>query len=173
MVNDTTINSVTVNEAKVRTLPDGKGGQVPVSEEVYHAYWDPERAERKRQERAYRCRDGKGVRCKKDCNLCPYFRNGGDPTGNTVSLDALYEETEYEAPGDSNVEEAVMYTLLLEELNKALDELDPEGKRITELIKAGVSDRDAAAIMDMKKSTYNEHKLKLLAALKNRLKDFR
>ena len=66
-----------------------------------------------------------------------------------------------------------MYTLLLEELNKALDELDPEGKRITELIQAGVSDRDAAASMDMKKSTYSEHKLKLLAALKDRLKDFR
>lgn len=66
-----------------------------------------------------------------------------------------------------------MYMLLLEELNKALDEPDPEGKRIAELIKAGVSERDAAERMDMKRSTYSEHKLKLLASLKDRLKDFR
>ena len=169
--NDVQTNNVT--EDKVRTLPDGKGGQVPVSEEVYHAYWDPERAERKRKERAYRCRDGKGVRCKNDCTLCPYYRKGGDPTGNSVSLDALYEESEYEAAGDSNVEEAVMYMLLLEELYKALDELDPEGRCIANLVMAGIPDRDAAASMDMKKSTYSEHKLKLFAGLKERLKDFR
>ena len=39
------VQTSNVTEVKVRTLPDGKGGQVPVSEEVYHASWAPERAE--------------------------------------------------------------------------------------------------------------------------------
>lgn len=169
--NDVQTNNAT--EIKARTLPDGKGGRVPVSEELYHAYWDPERAERKRRERAFRCRDGKGVRCKKDCTLCSYYRNGGQPIGNAVSLDALYEENEYEVPGSSNVEEAVMYALLLEELNKALEELDPEGRRIAELIKSGTSDRNAAAAMNLKRSTYSDRKLKLLSRLRERLTDFR
>ena len=169
--NDVQTNKAT--EVKTRTLPDGKGGQIPVSEEIYHAYWDPERAERKRRARSYRCRDGKGVRCKKDCTLCTYYRFHGDPTGNPVSLDALYEESEFEVKGSSNVEEAVMYALLLEELNRALDELDPEGRRIAEIIKAGMSDREGAASLNMKRSTYSDHKLKLLAKLHDRLKDFR
>ena len=45
-----------------------------------------------------------------------------------VSLDKLYEETEYEvADTDSDLEADVMKKMLIDELHKALDELEADG----------------------------------------------
>lgn len=149
-----------------------KGKKVPVSAEVYHAYKDPIRAEQKRRQREWRCRDGRGIRCTKDCTKCEFCRLGAGPTGNALSLEALEEESDYLHPAETNVEEAVLYGVLLEELLKQLDELDPESRRICELIGRGASERDIAAEFGISQSTLSYRKRKLLAQLREKLKDF-
>jgi len=52
--------------------------QIPVTEEVYRAYKRPLWAEHKRKERAKRCRDENGNRCKKSCRECSKLRDGSD-----------------------------------------------------------------------------------------------
>jgi len=146
--------------------------KIPVSKEVYHAVKDPVRAEDKRRRREWRCRNGNGVRCMKDCMECTYYRMGGEPTGNTLSLDRLHEDNEYEAADSVSVEDIVMETIILEELFKALDELDPRSRRICELIMAGNTDREMAAEFGITQSTFNYQKHKMLEQLRERLKKF-
>ena len=150
-----------------------EGKQIPVTEEIYHAYKNPARAEQKRKQREWRCRDGRGVRCTKDCTQCEIYGIGKGPTGNILSLDALEEETEYVHSSSTNVEEAVMYGILLEELFKAMDELDPDSRRICQLIKQGASERDIAAEFGIRQSTLNYRKQKLMAQIRERLKNYR
>ncbi len=70
---------------------------IPVTEEQYYEYMRPLWREDKRQQRQ-------------------------EPA---VSLDKLYEETEYEvADTDSDLEADVMKKMLIDELHKALDELE-------------------------------------------------
>ena len=63
-----------------------RGQEVEVSEEVYRAYIQPVRAERRRKQRAFRCKikgkKGNLVRCQKDCRECPYALSGHNALGN-------------------------------------------------------------------------------------------
>ena len=49
--------------------------------------------------------------------------------------------------------------------------MDPDGKRICQLIMAGMSEREIAAAMGRRQSTVNYQKRKVLAALREALKD--
>lgn len=73
-----------------------KGQQVEVSEEVYRAYIQPIRKERRRKQRAFRCKvKGKRlnlVRCNKDCRECPYALSGNNALGNDLSLDRMKDD---------------------------------------------------------------------------------
>lgn len=63
------------------------GQEIPVTEEQYRAYKRPLWAEHKRLEREKRCRDEKGNRCTKDCNLCDRGH-----AGTVLSLDQFAED---------------------------------------------------------------------------------
>lgn len=73
-----------------------RGQEVVVSEEVYRAYIRPVRAEKRRKQRACRCKiKGKRlnlVRCKKDCHECPYVLSGHNALGNNLSLDRMKDD---------------------------------------------------------------------------------
>lgn len=73
-----------------------RGQEVEVSEEVYRAYIQPVRAERRRKQRAFRCKikgkKGNLVRCQKDCRECPYALSGHNALGNNLSLDRMKDE---------------------------------------------------------------------------------
>lgn len=73
-----------------------RGQEVEVSEEVYRAYIQPVRAERRRKQRAFRCKikgkKGNLVRCQKDCRECPYALSGHNALGNSLSLDRMKDE---------------------------------------------------------------------------------
>ena len=118
------------------------GQEIPVTEEVYLAYWQPMGAERKRQEREKRCliSDGKGKtkRCMEDCSKCLEQR-----MGSVLSLDRFAEDG-YEISDSLDMDELVAEKLLLEELSAALNELDPINKRIAELYSEGLSERQIA-----------------------------
>ena len=83
------------------------GQKVEVSEEVYRAYVRPIRAQQRAKRRNWRCivlAEKYGlVRCKEDCNQCPYALQGNVPTGNETSLDTLCEAG-FDAPSSGDIE---------------------------------------------------------------------
>jgi len=148
----------------------------PVTEEVYRAYKRPAWAERKRKEREKRCRDENGNRCTKSCRVCDLERakKGLQPierTGNTLSLDKFTEEG-FEVADQVDLAELVADKLLFEELYAALEELDPDNRRILELFSIGKSEREIAADIGLSQKAINKRKTKLFAQLRERLKDF-
>lgn len=60
---------------------------------------------------------------------------------------------------------------LLQALYAELERLDPDGNRICQLIMAGMSEREIAAAMGRRQSTVNYQKRKVLAMLREALKD--
>ena len=147
------------------------GQKIPVTEEVYRAYWQPVWAERKRQEREKRCliSDGKGKtkRCMEDCSKCPEQR-----MGSVLSLDKFAEDG-YEISDSLDMDELVAEKLLLEELSAALNELDPINRRIAELYSEGLSERQIAAEVELSQKTINNRKASIFGQLHQRLKEYR
>jgi DNA-directed RNA polymerase specialized sigma24 family protein len=146
------------------------GQQIPVTEEVYRAYKQPVWAERKCREREKRCviSNGRGrtKRCTADCSQCDKQR-----TGSALSLDKFLEDG-YEAADPVDIAELVADMLLYEELYAALEELDPDNRRIMALFSIGMSEREIAADIGLCQKTINNRKPKLLAHLRERLQDF-
>lgn len=146
------------------------GQQIPVTEEVYRAYKQPLWAEHKRKERASRCvisNDKGGIkRCSSDCSKCDKQR-----TGSVLSLNKFIEEG-FEVADTVDLDEIVADKLLLDELYAALEELDPDNRRIIELFSAGKSEREIAADIGLSQKAINKRKTKLFAQLRERLKDW-
>lgn len=150
---------------------------IPVNQEVYYEYYRPIWRIQKRAQAHGQCKCTKMNlwKCNGDCHICPYHASGdiisldvelGSEEGSTMTLlDTIPDPT-------INIEEAVADSILLEELLKALDELDPEGRRMCELIMQGQSEREAAATMQMARSTFKRHWTKVKAILFDRLKDY-
>jgi RNA polymerase sigma factor (sigma-70 family) len=154
-----------------------KGQQIPVTEEIYRAYKRPAWAEHKRNEREQRCRDVQGNRCTKSCFTCDLERaeKGLQPlerNGSSLSLDRLNEESGFEAEDTLDLTELVVNKLYLEVLYEALEELDPDNRRIIELFKMGLSEREIALNVGLSQKAINKRKTKLFAQLQERLKDF-
>ncbi|ABZ85440.1 hypothetical protein HM1_2931 [Heliomicrobium modesticaldum Ice1] len=147
------------------------GQQITVTEESYRAYKRPAWAERKRKEREKRCviSNGKGgiKRCTGDCSKCEKQR-----TGSILSLDSLTEESGFEPSDPIDIAELIADKLLFEELYAALEELDPDNRRIMELFSIGKSEREIAAEIGLSQKAVNKRKNKLFAQLRQRLKDF-
>ncbi len=142
------------------------GQQIPVTEEVYRAYKRPAWAEHKRKEREKRCRNENGTCCNRDCSKCNKQR-----TGSILSLDKFTEDG-FEVADHIDLAELVADKLLFEELYAALEELDPDNRRIMELFSIGKSEREIAADIVLSQKTINKRKPKLFAQLRERLKDF-
>lgn len=122
---------------------------VPVTEEVYLAYYRPIWRTQKAAQKAGQCFCPKDKLwlCDGDCPMCEYRA-----PGNTISLDAPIEN----ADGDkfslvetiedptADFADILVDRLLLEQLLNELAEQDPEGKRICELIMEGCSKTEIA-----------------------------
>jgi RNA polymerase sigma factor (sigma-70 family) len=147
------------------------GKEIPCSKEVYHAVKDPARAEKKQKQRDWRCRNGNGVRCTKDCTQCDYYRFIGDPTGNTVSLDQMYDESEFEPGAPGSTEDTVIYTVLFEELLKILGEIKPKYAQIFELLYDGYNHYEIAKTLDIPRSTVTDDIKKLRKVAQEYSKD--
>lgn len=90
-----------------------------------------------------------------------------------VSLDKLYENTEYEVSDDSSLEEILMKKLLVEELHRALDELDEIDRTIMDIFSHGGTESEIGKTICMSQRSVNKRKHRIFAKLKDRLKDFR
>ena len=119
---------------------------IPVSEEQYYEYMRPLWREDKRQQRQ-------------------------EPM---ASLDKMYEETEYEAAdSDSDLEADIMKKLMIDELHKALDELEEIDRTIMDMYSHDHSEAEIGQAIGMSQKGVNKRKHKVLLKLNNRLKDFK
>ena len=98
--------------------------------------------------------------------------------GKKVSIDtAIGGEDDDLTLGDTLADNAptadsiLMDQELLKALYDELDRLDPEGQRICELMMHH-SEREAAEIMGMARSTFKRHWAKIRAVLQDKLKDY-
>lgn len=161
----------TVNQETKQYYLTIDGQEVTVTEEVYRAYKRPIWAEHKRNDRQKLCQvsDGKGSlkRCTEDCSKCSRTKEG-----NVLSLDGL-EEAGYSVEDRAqDVVEIVAEKVLLEELFKALEELDPNSHRICKLLMEGCSKREIARIMSIPQSSFEYQFKKLMASLRERLENY-
>ena len=85
----------------------------------------------------------------------------------------LFDEYELEIEDiGSNPADIVGDALLLEELLKELVEIDPDGRRIAELLMDGETDRNIAKLLGMARSSFSNRKLRIRKELKKRLQKF-
>ena len=91
-----------------------------------------------------------------------------------ASLDKMYEETEYEAADtESDLEADIMKKILIDELHKALDELEEIDRTIMEMYSNNHSEAEIGQAIGMSQKGVNKRKHKVLIKLNTRLKDFR
>lgn len=118
-----------------------KGQKVEVSEEVYRAYVRPISAEKRKNLRNSRClvkgeRFGL-VRCKEDCQKCPFYCAGNKLMGGILSLDSLVDAG-YEQSSDVDLEDDVIsdeeHNARLGTLHEAIAQLNERQKYLIEEI---------------------------------------
>ena len=119
------------------------GEYIPVSEEVYRTYKQPQWREKKRA----------NVRRKREVSLDSMLENG----------DAIQFDL-----GQAFIDELVADKLLLDELFQALAELDVEERAlIDELFFKGKSERQIAESVNISHQAIHKKKKRILAKLKN------
>ena len=148
---------------------------VPVTEEVYRSVVPEIERTRKQLQRSGRCVCPKSKlwTCDGDCAICPY-----STCGNTVSLDAPLDDAEGLTLGDTLIsdepspEDIAMNKALLAALYDELDRLDPDGRRICELVAANCTEREAASILGISKTAYRYRWNKLKKQLAEKLQSY-
>lgn len=131
-----------------------KAIMVPATEEQYYEYMRPLWREDKQNQRASKQED--------------------EGKTKPVSLDQLYEDTEYEAvdPG-TDVEATLMKKLLIAELHKALDELEEIDRTIMEMYSQDCTETQIGQAVGMSQRGVGKRKQRILLKLRTRLKDYR
>lgn len=151
---------------------------VPVSKADYDNYYRDINAYRRRQQEHGRCvcPVSKRYLCDMDCWTCRFHKAGDelsldytvtDEDGNEKSwLDDLPDD----GPGAQSILEE---RELLDALMCMLDELDPDGRRICELLLQNKTEREIAVIMGIsQQSTINYKKRKAFETLRELLRDY-
>ena len=148
--------------------------KIPISEETYRAIYPDIWKTRQRMQRSGQCICPKSQlwKCDADCTICPYKSNG-----RLVSLDTPIDKTEgltiedTLASDEPSPEAISMDEALLDALYDALNHLDPDGRRISELIMQGKTEREIATDMGKRQSTINYQKKKVFSILREALND--
>ncbi|MBQ9900759.1 MAG: sigma-70 family RNA polymerase sigma factor [Clostridia bacterium] len=150
---------------------------VDVTKEQYYAYYRDVWATRKREQFYGRCRCPKSKMwiCDGDCLSCAFRA-----TGEIASLDSTFEDDEgnstsqiEELQDEKPAAQAIMEDReLLAALYQKLEELDPDGRRICELIMEGKSERTIASELGISRSTYAYRRNKVLKLLREMLEPY-
>lgn len=121
-----------------------------------------------------RCTKTQLWKCDGVCPGCPFYA-----AGKKVSIDTpIGGEGDELTLGDTLADDApsaesiLMDKELLDALYDELNRLDPDGRRICELIMQGKTEREIAADMGKRQSTINYQKNKVFSILREALKDF-
>ena len=150
---------------------------VPVSKTDFDNYYRDINAYRRRQQEPGRCvcPASKRYLCDMDCCTCRFHKGGDELSLDYTVTDEDSNEKSWleDLPDDRPSAQFVMEDReLLDTLLHKLDELDPEGRRICELVMEGRSERDCGKEMGMARNTFVYKRDKLFAALADYLKDF-
>ena len=150
---------------------------VPVSKTDFDNYYRDINAYRRRQQEHGRCvcPASKRYLCDMDCCTCRFHKGGDELSLDYTVTDEDGNEKSWleDLPDDRPSAQSVMEDReLLDTLLHKLDELDPEGRRICELVMEGRSERDCGKEMGMARNTFVYKRDKLFAALADYLKDF-
>ncbi len=153
----------------------GRSELIPVSEEFYQAVYPDIWKKQKRLQRSGQCMCPRFRlwTCDGDCDVCPHYAGeslvylddavpGSD--GNITIGDTIAAK--------GNLEDAVILAQLLEALTDELNKLDPEGKKICELVSDDNSDRSIAKLLGKAWTTYLYQRNGLYAKLREALKDY-
>ena len=150
---------------------------VDVNKEFYTNYYRDINTYRKRQQEHGRCvcPASKRYLCDMDCLTCPYAKAGDQLSlDNTVSDGEGNEKSWLDDMPDESVAIAELMedAELLRALYAKLNELDPEGRLICQLIMEGKSERDCGKEMGLSRNTFVYRRDKLLQKLRSDLKDY-
>ena len=151
---------------------------VPVTEEVYRAYYRDIWATRKRAQyhHACYCPKDKTWACDGDCGLCEYRAPGEVDSLDAPVLDKHgNERSQYELLADDspNAQSIIEDKELLAALHAKLLEIDPDGRRICELLMEGKTERDIASVMGFaSQSSVSHRKRKAFDQLRTLLHDY-
>ena len=150
---------------------------VPVSKTDFDNYYRDINAYRRRQQEHGRCvcPASKRYLCDMDCCTCRFHKGGDELSLDYTVTDEDGNEKSWleDLPDDRPSAQSVMEDReLLDTLLHKLDELDPEGRRICELVMEGRSERDCGKEMGLARNTFVYKRDKLFAALADYLKDF-
>ena len=150
---------------------------VPVSKTDFDNYYRNINTYRRRQQEHGRCvcPASKRYLCDMDCCSCR-FHSGGDE----LSLDYTVTDEDGNEKSwlDDLTDDAPSIQSILEDrellnaLYKQLEALDPDGRLICELIMQGCPERAAAAKLGLSRNTFTYRRDKLLAALREALRDY-
>lgn len=122
-------------------------------------------AQEHRERREERCRDARGVRCRKSCQKCELFRSG-----KSISLEAIIDEG-IQVADVFSVEEEIENRETVKKLYAALDELDDLSRQIIELLYFGEhTEREVAVIVGLSQNGVHKRKATTLVKLQNFLR---
>ena len=155
------------------------GKKIEVGEEIYRAYIRPVRSEQRQKRREWKCvllseKGGHYVRCKKQCESCPYYISGQNARGNKVSLDKLME-----AGADYTDENGDMETNYIERetekeehtaLHEAIKKLTPRQQEMVRMVYfEGKTQEEVAKHYEVDKSAISHAMQRIYASLKKYL----
>lgn len=148
------------------------GEKIVVTEEVYKAYMQPVWREKRNKRNRWRCRGGKGVRCKGDCSKCELARLGFGARGNDLSLEDLVEQEAPCLPVERDIAEEVILREKIKELRTAISELDKDDRNIVDLLLLGIKDKDCAKQLGISSALFSYRKKCVLKKLRKKLQGF-
>lgn len=145
-----------------------------VSEEVYRAYYQPIWRTWKRAKRNGSCGGEDWRRCLGDCVGCTRCNYTNTPLSMDMPVGDSEEMTVADTVEDPSAltDTALIESAALEELLTALQEIDPDGRRIGELLLEGKSRNDISKILHIGTSTFYKRFDRLRAQLRKRLGEF-
>ena len=144
-----------------------------IPEHIYHEIMPEIWKIRKRMQRSGQCTcpQSRLWTCDADCMICPYRAGGREVSLSTPLEDAEDLTLEDTISGDDPTPESIaMDRALLDALHAELDALDPEGKRICELL-GKHSEREAAELMGLSRSAFKRRWAKVKTGLADKLRD--
>ena len=124
------------------------GQKIPVTEEVYQAYMQPEWKERKRWQRSEKA-----------------------GTESTLSIEQMLEDGVDIPFFGPTVEQIVMLKMLMEDLHRALEQLAPNERTLMELLGEGWSDCQIAKKTGIPQTTVSYRRKVLLKKIRENLKN--
>ena len=145
----------------------------PIPEHIYHRIMPDIWMTQKRMQRSGQCGCPRSRlwACDADCLVCPYHTEGREVSLRTPLNDLESLTLEDIIPNDDPLPESVVIDrALLDALHAELNAIDPEGRRICELLSKH-SEREAADMMGLSRSTFKRRWANVKSGLADRLRD--